>query len=47
VEGKLIKTIAITDETTTIDIQNQTAGIYFLYLQDKDGRKSVKKFVKK
>ncbi len=47
IEGKLlsIKNIAI-DEQASIDVSNFTSGIYFLNIENENGKTEVKKFIK-
>lgn len=47
ISGKLVLSQPINNTTTIIDLQEQAAGVYFLHLNNKEGKGSVKKIVKK
>lgn len=47
VEGKLLRTHNVAFENqTSIDVSSLKSGIYFLTIEDENGKKEIKKFIK-
>ncbi len=46
IEGKLLSNLNLENQTS-LDVSNLESGIYFLNIEDENGNKAIKKFIKK
>ena len=44
--GQVVANVPIDGEIITLDLAGQPAGVYFINISDKDGKRCVKKVIK-